>query len=160
EPAPGVKEIYTDTFRPSYQIGGQTVSRVDTEVEDDVLRYSSPPSIVEVPPYPIVHPTTTGTFSFSNLDTLEVDGSTFRSLDGTFFPTDNLYYVNQAGIAPAHTLVNTGGGHETAYLQATTGPVEIDAGTRTNDVNVGSDPVNLPLSTLDAIQGAVTVTGS
>jgi hypothetical protein len=37
--------------------------------------------------------------------------------------------------------------------------VTVQAGAGGDQVNIGSDPVNLPLSTLDAIQGAVTVTG-
>jgi hypothetical protein len=160
----GVRDVYTDTFSPSFEISGQGVTRHDSEVENDVVQIASPPETIEQPGYPIRHPASMGTFTFSNLDTLEVDGSTFSAGQGSAItsagqgwvitPTDNSYYVNQTGDAPAHTLIKTGGGDEMISLQATTGPVEIDGGTSTNTLNVGS-----AANTLDAIQGALTVTG-
>jgi hypothetical protein len=70
--------------------------------------------------------------------------------------------ISWLSLPPATPVTIRGGsGGNNFRVNSTAGsPLTIVAGTGIDTVDVGSDPVNLPLSTLNAIQGAVTVTGS
>jgi hypothetical protein len=99
--------------------------------------------------------------------TVNIDNSNMpRSLNGqdtyvitsTWTSFNDPVTVNYSNVR-AVNLFGAGGTYDVQSTDASA-PVTINTGLGLNTVNIGSDPVNLPQSILDPIQGAVTVNGA
>jgi hypothetical protein len=136
---------FTDLNHPVYSITDQQtyqqVERTNTDLHTDFL-VDSKGNVTKKGPHPLTFLTTV---RYTNVASLEVDGA-------------NLLLTNHNGVMELLPQDSTSNVFDVEGVSAGTN-ASIQTGDGLDQVNIGSDPVNLSQSRVDAIQGQVTIVG-